>query len=76
MKHIITVLGLLILSVLYLFEMDFAQVTTMNWVALGVIAATFIYVIVALVLSRERRRQARKAKQSEYFPPSNQNVQP
>jgi|GEM_PF-3834295 len=59
MKNVLFVAGLLAISILYLFEVDYSHVTTLNWIAFGIILITVIYVSASIALSRERRRVAK-----------------
>lgn len=76
MKHILTLVGLIAISVLYLFEVDYTQLTTMNWVAFAIILLTVIYVTATVVLSRERHKQAKQARQQGKQPATPQPAPP
>lgn len=66
MKNILTVIALLAISILYMFEVEYSQVTTLNWIAFAIIFITIVYVTASLALSRERHKQARiKRKQAK-----------
>ena len=59
MKQIFTMLCLIALSVLYLFEVDYTALTIRNWIAFAIILLTVIYVTAMVVLSYEHHKQSR-----------------
>ena len=75
MKQVLTWIGLLALSVLYLLEVDYAQLTLYNWIAFAIIALTLLPLLImgiskAVSRSRARReeellRQAEKQRRDE-----------
>lgn len=60
MKQKITLCGLVLLSILYLLEIDVSNITVFNWAAFVIIAATFIPLLVSLI-----RRQIQKKSEDE-----------
>lgn len=63
MKQTLTLTGLVALSILYLIEVDYTELTVYNWIAFAIIALTFIPLTVSLVsraVKRHRTRQAEK----------------
>ncbi len=60
MKNVLSMAGLLAISVLYMFEVDYGKVTTLNWIAFAIILITVVYLSASIALSRERRRLARE----------------
>lgn len=60
MKQTLTLIGLTALSILYLIEVDYAQITVYNWVAFAIIALTLIPLAVSLISKAVSRHKARE----------------
>ncbi len=66
MKETLTFVGLVVLSILYLFEVDFSHLETMNYVAFAIIALTLIPLLWSLIAKVMRKR---KEHSRSYTPP-------
>jgi|WetSurMetagenome_2_1015567.scaffolds.fasta_scaffold458252_1 hypothetical protein len=65
MKNALLLLGLIFISVLYMFEVNYRDLGTLNWIAFAVIFLTFLYVIISVVIVRERNAAAREQKKKD-----------
>ena len=59
MKETLTFIGLVVLSVLYLFEVDFAHLGVMQYVAFFIIALTLIPLLWSLIAKMVQKRKER-----------------
>lgn len=73
MKNFLTLLGLIIISILYLFEVDYSQVSTMNWIAFAIIFITILYVSVSIAVSHTKR-QSKKAQKEAFIEPQTEST--
>lgn len=60
MKNFLTLLGLVIISVLYLFEVDYSNISTMNWVAFAIIFITILYVAISIAVNFTKHKRDRE----------------
>ncbi len=70
MKEALTFIGLVILSILYLFEVDFSQIGVLNWIAFVIIALTLVplafqTISVIVKKSKEKKQAAEQKIQKE-----------
>lgn len=50
LKEKLTPIALIILSILYLLEVDFSSITILNWIAFVIAAATLIPLIITFII--------------------------
>jgi len=65
MKNTLLLLGLILISVLYMFEVNYRDLGTLNWVAFAVIFLTFLYAIISIALMRARSSAAKEQKKKD-----------
>lgn len=64
MKNALILLALVVISILYMFEVDYSNVELLNWVAFAIIFLTILYVAVSIAVGRERRIARREQKKN------------
>lgn len=64
MKNTLTFIGLVILSVLYLIEVDFSKITYLNIIAFVIIALTLIPLLISIAGSIRQKQIEKAGKQS------------
>ena len=75
MKQALTLIGLVALSILYLLEVDYGNITVYNWIAFAIIALTLVPLAVYLISravncyrahqEAAERKEAEKQRRSE-----------
>ena len=50
LKEKLTPIALIILSILYLLEVDFSSITVLNWIAFVIVGATLIPLIISFIV--------------------------
>ena len=65
MKNTFLLLGLIVISILYMFEVNYRDIGTLNWIAFAIIFLTFLYVIISIALMRARSSAAKDQKKKD-----------
>lgn len=65
MKNALLLVGLILISVLYMFEVNYLDLGTLNWIAFAVIFLTFLYVIISIAIVRTRSSAAKEQKKKD-----------